>query len=101
MRELSIMNATAPFEICISGGGCALAALNYVWVSAPAANNSIGRVGSSHLFVGNAVRHKTAFEADAAGLKFVRAPGVFAVDEAHELGCAVTVVVGRAVGWMG
>jgi hypothetical protein len=27
--ELSIMNATAPFEICISGGGCALAALNY------------------------------------------------------------------------
>jgi hypothetical protein len=33
--ELSIINATAPFEICISGGGCALAALNCAVVSEP------------------------------------------------------------------
>lgn len=43
------------------------------------------------------MRHHPALEADAAGLELVGAAGILAVDEAHELGRDVAVVVGRAV----
>jgi len=48
-------------------------------------------------FIRNAMRHHPALEADAAGLELVGAAGILAVDEAHELGRDVAVVVGRAV----
>ena len=52
---------------------------------------------SLELLIRNAMRHHPALEADAAGLEFVGAAGILAVDEAHELRRDVAVVVGRAV----
>jgi hypothetical protein len=57
--ELSIMNATAPLEICISGGGCALAALNCSVLEIP------------YFFIGNSVRHEAAFVAHSTRLKLI------------------------------
>lgn len=41
--------------------------------------------------------HEAALEGDTAGLELVGAAGIFAVDEAHELGGGVAVVVGGTV----
>jgi hypothetical protein len=66
--ELSIIKAIAPFEICISGGGCALAALNLGHV-----RNALQKLRqiTTHFLVRNAMGHETALEADASGLELI------------------------------
>lgn len=40
---------------------------------------------------------EATFIADSAGLELIRATAVFAVNEAHKLGCYIAVVVWRPV----
>lgn len=49
--------------------------------------------GRLELFVRNAVRHKTAFEANAAGLELIGSTGILTVNETHKLRGGVPVVV--------
>jgi hypothetical protein len=98
MREDSIMKATAPLEICISGGGAALAALNYESVSTWP---WLGRVSrATYFFVSNAMRYETTFIAHAARLELIWATSIFTVNQTHELRSSVAVVVRRSVSLM-
>lgn len=49
------------------------------------------------LLICHTVRHHTAFKTDTSRLEFIAAAGVLAIDETHQLGSDVAVVVGRAV----
>lgn len=91
--ELSIIKAIAPFEICISGGGCALAALNLGAVSIA---HQISLM-LTYLLVCDTMRHKATLKTDTSGLKLVGTTCVFSIDQAHELRGAVAVVVWWAV----
>jgi hypothetical protein len=52
---------------------------------------------SLELLVRDTMGHEPALKRDATGLKLVRAASVLAVDQTHELGCGIAVVVGRTV----
>lgn len=49
------------------------------------------------LLICHTVRHHAALETDTSGLELIAAAGVLAIDETHQLGSDVAVVVGWAV----
>ena len=59
------------------------------------------RGGTLELFVRDTVGYHATLEAYTTGLKLVAAAGVFAIDETHELGSDVAVIVRRSVGMRG
>jgi hypothetical protein len=94
--ELSIMNATAPLEICISGGGCALAALNYFVLDCY--HCRVDR-RKTNLFISNSVWHEPTFVAYSTRLELVGTTCIFTVDQAHEFRSSVAVIIRWAICW--